>query len=270
VYPATLPHGVLCGTARRHDVLLRRPTGADEALLVEELAGATAAERASALLARCVGRIGGEPAGLDDVRALTVGDREALMLALRAVAFGERLACVLDCPHCGERMDLELSVSELLEEPYGDVREAHELALAGGGHVRFRLPTGADQEVAGAASDVQAGARLLLERCVLEVDGEADYADALGDAMARLDPQAEVRLAATCPSCAEPVDALLDAATLLLDELAGDAEDLFGEVHALARHYHWSESEILGLDLARRRRYLNLLVADETTAGVEL
>ena len=86
--------------------------------------------------------------------------------------------------------------------------------------------------------------------------------------MARLDPQAELRLGAACPTCGEPIDATLDAGALLLDELAGDADALFAEVHALARHYHWSEGEILGLELPRRRRYLELLLADDLSAGV--
>lgn len=34
---------------------------------------------------------------------------------------------------------------------------------------------------------------------------------------------------------------------------------LYEEVHALALHYHWSESEILGLESTKRQRYLRLL-----------
>lgn len=270
MYEARLPHGVLGDGLRRQDVVLRLPTGADEALLVEGPTGASVAARVSALLARCVERLGGEPCGVETVRELTVGDREALLLHLRGAAFGERLTCALPCPACGELMDLELSVGDLLIAPYTDAREAHELALAGGGMVRFRLPTGGDQEAAAAARTAEDGALLLLERCVLGVDDAGDRADVetLGAEMARLDPQAELRLAATCPGCNEPVEATLDAGTMLLDELAPSADTLFREVHALARHYHWSEGEILGLDLRRRRRYLALLVADEAAPGI--
>ena len=43
----------------------------------------------------------------------------------------------------------------------------------------------------------------------------------------------------------------------------------FIEVHALALHYHWSEGEILGLDVRRRRRYLELLTdAGDTDWGL--
>lgn len=271
---ATLPHGVLRGGEWRRDALLRAPTGDDEALLAESLGGASVAARASALLAGCVTQLGGEEVGPADMRALVVGDREALLLQLRAAAFGDRVACVLDCPECGERMDLDLAISDLLLEGYGEASPEHSLAIDGGSPVRFRLPTGADLEAAAEAVDVEAGAALLLSRCVLGDLDAASLSDATRDALegelARLDPQAELRIAASCPSCGDPVEATLDAGALLLDELAGSADELFREVHALARHYHWSEGEILRLELPRRRRYLELLVADEVAEGVAL
>src|SRR4051794_33042905 len=131
---ARLPHGVLRGGERRRDALLRAPTGADEAMLVESLAGASAAARAGALLESCVERLGGVEATPADVRGLVLGDREALLLHLRAAAFGERVACVLDCPGCGERMDLELSVPDLLVDGYVDAAAEHSV-----GALRFRL-----------------------------------------------------------------------------------------------------------------------------------
>jgi hypothetical protein len=270
---ATLPHGVTRGGERRRDALLRPPTGADEAALIEELGGASTPARANRLLARCLAGLGGSTdVGVDDVRALVVGDREALLLQLRALAFGGRMPCVVDCPACGERMDLELEVADLLVDGYAEASPEHCLALEDCSRVAFRLPAGAELEAAADAADVETGAALLLERCLL---GGADPAalsetarDALEDELARLDPQAELRLAAVCPECGDPVDATLDAGTLMLGELARSADALFGEVHALARHYHWSEREILGLELPRRRRYLELLVADEVAEGV--
>jgi hypothetical protein len=255
---AILPHGVLRDGEWRRDALVRAPTGADEAMLVESFTDQSTAVRLSALLASCVARLGGEDANLADVRALVVGDREALLLQLRAAAFGERVPCVLECPGCGERMDLELAIADLLVDAYVDAAAEHAL-----GQLRFRLPTGADLEAAAEAADSEAGAALLLERCVLDGSLTDDAHEALEDELERLDPQAELRIAVVCPSCSEPVDATVDAGALLLEELAEGSDALFREVHALARHYHWSEDEILGLELGRRRRYLDLLVVDE-------
>lgn len=39
---------------------------------------------------------------------------------------------------------------------------------------------------------------------------------------------------------------------------------LFEDIHRIACAYHWSEREILGLTLARRRRYMSLLDAADT------
>jgi len=268
MHEATLPHGVLRGGERRCDALLRAPTGADEAVLAETLAGATGAERASALLAGCVARLGGDEAGLADVRDLVAGDREALLLQLRAAAFGDRVPCVVDCPACGERMDLELAIGDLLVGPYADVAAEHAVAVDGA-PLRFRLPTGADLEAASRTPDDETGAAVLLERCLLDERAlSAAARTALEDELERLDPQADLRVGATCPGCGEAVDAPVDSAALMLDELAASADALFREVHALARHYHWSEGEILALELPRRRRYLDLLVEDEGAEAV--
>ena len=81
-------------------------------------------------------------------------------------------------------------------------------------------------------------------------------------ALLALDPQAEITIDVVCPSCGEPVSALVDAAGILLAELTDGDDRLLREVDALARTYHWSEAEILGLDVQRRQRYLDLLTEE--------
>jgi hypothetical protein len=41
--------------------------------------------------------------------------------------------------------------------------------------------------------------------------------------------------------------------------MAQGADALFREVHALASHYHWSETDILTMTRRQRRRYLSLI-----------
>ena len=128
---------------------------------------------------------------------------------------------------------------------------------------RFRLPTGADQEAAGREPDDEAGARALLARCVREQLPAVPRA--------RWRPGSRSSTRRPRPSSpraarrAAPIPALLDAAAILFRELAGSPDALFREVHALALHYHWSEPEILGLDLPRRRRYLESIADGEST-----
>jgi hypothetical protein len=269
-FAVTLPHGLVRDGSRRTTTLLRPPTGVDEAFLVERQ-GWTRAELVTELLARCVLDVDGETVGRDEVRALTVGDREALLLHLCAAAHGERISCTVDCGACGERMDIDVSVADALVPAYPDAPTLHETRV-GACTVRFRLPTGADQEEAARAADPVAGGRLLVERCVVDVQRRGrrvpggvpePVVEALPVAMAELDPQAETLVAFRCPECDALLEALLDAATVLLAELAGSSERLTLEVHALALHYHWSERDILELELPRRRRYLELLAETE-------
>src|SRR6266536_3297301 len=236
----TLPTGLWIDGARESVVQLRPLTGFDESALAEAVQ-ATPAERTTALLSRCVLRLGGrDEVGPEDVRRLTVGDREALLLHVRGTTFGERLQCVVGCPAegCGEALDLY--------ERDG---------------CRFPLPTGADQEAAARLADaLEAAVALLLERCV---EAGAPARD-LSPVMAELDPQAELVLTLACPACGDEFEVPFDAGDFLARELAG-VRDLERDVHRLALHYHWSEPEILALTVDRRRRYLELL-AEELAA----
>jgi hypothetical protein len=254
----------LDGRRRRSEAELRLPTGTDEAYLLS--AGhRSRAEQVTALLGRCVVRVDDLEADEDVVRALTVGDREALLLGLRGLVFGDDLACVVDCPACGERMDIDLLVSDLLVAPYAESAERHTIAFEHEGKSReavVRLPTGDDQEAAARAADLEAGVAELVARCVVLLDDTVPpdaLADAVSEPLAALDPQAELVIDVSCPACDEPVSALVDAAAVLLAELTASDERLLREVDAIARVYHWSEAEILGLDVRRRRRYLELL-----------
>jgi hypothetical protein len=269
----TLPHGLWDGRRRRSEAELRLPTGADEAYLLSA-EHRSRAEQVTGLLARCVVRVDDVEADDDTVRSLTVGDREALLLALRGLVFGDELACVVDCPTCDERMDIDLRISDLLVAPYPETAERHTIAFEHDGKSHeavVRLPTGADQEAASRKAGLEAGVAELVTRCVVSVDGRGAVmppdalADALSEPLAALDPQAELVVDMSCPACDEPVTALVDAATVLLAELTASDDRLLREVDAIARVYHWSEDQILGLDVRRRRRYLDLLtdVGDE-------
>lgn len=262
--PITLPGGCWRNGALQRDALLRPLRGEDELFLSEEGEGLTPARRTTLTLARCLERLGDEaPVSDETARALTAGDREAILLHVRRATFGETVASVLVCPRagCEERMDLELRVADLLVPPVASAA-THEATI--GEHVvRFRLPNGGDLEEAAtvALRDVDAAARLVLERCVVDDGGAAaaDLARELPARMAELDPQAELVLNLVCTRCERPFTALFDTAAFLFGELAARRGALYREVHELAFHYHWSEADILGMTSARRRRYLELL-----------
>lgn len=80
--------------------------------------------------------------------------------------------------------------------------------------------------------------------------------------MEKLEPQAEIQLALTCPSCDRIFSALFDAAAYLFQELAARSRHLYREVHTLARPYHWSEKDLLEMSGKKRRLYLDLLAEE--------
>jgi hypothetical protein len=277
IVAVTLPGGVWQEGVRHQEAGLRSLTGEDEAFLTEEGGSLCPARQTSVILNRCLIRLGlFSPVPADTAGSLTVGDREALLLHLRRLTLGERMQCVLTCPAsgCGAKMDLELRVADLLQHPYPDAPERHEATVSENGdsfRVRFRLPTGADQEAAAelAGRDLPAAAGLLMKRCVAEVirEGRGEpleflpptVASRLPEIMAQLDPQAEIRLNLACPECGRGFSTVLDTADYFFRELAGRSENLYREVHLLAFYYHWGEAEIMNMTARKRRCYLNLL-----------
>jgi len=267
----TLPSGVWYGEKCYRNVTIRSLCGEDELFWLELPDGWSLPQRVSALLERVV-HWDGTPAGID---GLTVGDREALLLHLRRLSFGSRIECVLNCPQCREKLDLDLSANDLLLPPYSHPQAEYEAQLGDGYQGCFRLPTGADQaQIAALAQvDLEAAEQALIDRCLSAVSYHDQTLErlpetlnaALADQMAQLDPQAELSIQMDCPICSTAFETLLDMAQFLAAEIANHSRLLNREIHTLALYYHWSEAEILHLPMRRRQTYLRLL--DESFGG---
>ena len=275
-----LPGGLWHGGNRIGELTLRAVGREDEGFLLESGDGSPPSERATALLARCLTGFDGSEAV---ARGLTVGDREALLLHLRRLTFGDTAESVLRCPRaeCRELLELTLSVSDLLMPPYDDARPTYDVAFGLAGlqyEVTFRLPTADDlgNVAAISAGDPDAGALELMRRCVARVTAGGATANvealdeaaraAIAAAMVERDPQAEIELELRCAACGCEFAVIFDTAAFLLQELEERAKCLTHEVHTLASHYHWGEREILELSPGRRARYLDLVAggADRT------
>ena len=196
----------------------------------------------------------------DELALLSVGRRDAELLALRARAFGGLVDAVADCPACGELLELSFDASEV--EPGAEPRleDTHELAALGF-DVRFRLPTTDDLGAAGREPDVASARDALLARCILEPPPATipePVRDAVARAMAELDPFANVELELACPACGEAGTVTFDIASFLWAELDAGARRTLEEVHVLASAYGWNEEDVLALGPERRRVYLEL------------
>src|SRR5262249_46205651 len=126
--------------------------------------------------------------------------------------------------------------------------------------VRFRLPTGGDQEAV-LGLELASAADALLARCLL-ADGPPlapGERAAVVEAMDRLAPQIDLELDLKCPECTRAFVAPFDTTAFFLHEMRINGRQLLREVHFLAFYYHWSEADILSLRRDRRRAYLALL-----------
>jgi hypothetical protein len=263
------------------DATLRQFTGRDEEWLAGWDRSAPSAFVQSALLERCVTRIGRSEANGDLIRDMLVGDRDYLLLCLRRLCLGSKFDAVTECPRCLSRIELNFDADDIPveERPQRAARFDAELIRGDGTsvHVVYHLPRGRDQERAALARDRTTTATLL-ESCLEEVDGDKDQEAPAG----LLDPTAQQQLAQlmeqqapqvtpdmdlVCPVCGLGISRDFELAPFLLDELGAGAQRILHEVHTLAYNYHWHEDEILDLPRPRRHVYLGLLLQE--SQGVE-
>jgi len=201
----------------------------------------------------------------------TLGERNARLVALHQSFFGGEIELLSHCPACGATAQFGADCSALAAEmPPAGSASAHVLD-SGDHHVEFRLPDGADVAAAASAGSVDRFAHRLLERCVLTCArrGEgvavhelpAAVLDELSRRIEALDPGASVSFALACPQCPARWTAPLDIGELLWEKVRHAAERLVLDIDALARHYGWTEAEVLRLSATRRAAYLQLVGA---------
>jgi hypothetical protein len=200
-------------------------------------------------LLAAVTTLGGAPLDSSDVRDLTVGDRNALLLGVLATSYERRLSWLLACRSCGEQLDVDIDVADLFDvEPLDD----------DGALPPFRVPTVADvAAVSGMAPEAARAA--LLARCV-DAALDEETARRVESAMAEADPLADITLSLSCAHCGGLTEASIDPVGEVLARVT-DPSDLVEDVHALALAYGWTETDVLALPRSRRHDYL-VLVAD--------
>jgi hypothetical protein len=151
---------------------VRELTGEDEEALAR--LGGNWHRILDTLVLRGVRTVGDQAMSRQICDELLIGDREALILAVRRATFGDYIEFErLPCSHCGEAVDLKLSLDDVpvvhLDDPE---RTEYTVPLREGAVAHVRLPNGRDQNAAGSLQGATAPQQNteILKRCVLRVD----------------------------------------------------------------------------------------------------
>ncbi len=199
---------------------------------------------------------------------LTLGERDALLLTLRAMMFGNDITALSDCPACGATMELNFEVGAVLLPQEAEQTDHHTIC-ADEYRVTFRLPTAGDAACLAEMEDEFDPARALLDRCVISAF-KGDVTAAPGDLpdevvaqvsahMEKADPQADIQLQCCCSDCGRRWSSAFDVPAFLLAEFEAVVSRILNEVHTLASAYGWSELEILSMSARRRGLYLEMI-----------
>jgi len=284
----TLPGGYWDSAGVLHrDFELAELTGHEEELLAQTR-GTETSSLVSAVLSRCVRRLGGISPVTEEVASqLLIADRQYLLLKLREATFGDVVRADLFCPwaECGRRVSLEFSLADLPVEESTERAPFYTFtlsALASGEEdpemraVSFRLPNGSDQEaVSGllAVNEAEALSRLLARviqgigpRSAANVEEIAALSplarEEIEAEMERVAPKIELNMETSCPECGRSFAVPFDLHRFFFGELRTDCEFLYRQVHYLAYHYHWAEPEIMAMPRTKRQKYIELLAGE--------
>ena len=201
------------------------------------------------------------------LQALTIAERDRLLLDLHRGLFGPSVACYAECPECQTQLEFAVNVENLLGgATYSAKSSAYEFVLKGL-LVRFCAPDSEDLAALRACADVASASRTLLERCVLEAtrgnqpvavtELPADVVEEISSTLAQSESHADISMVLECVSCAHRWELAFDIVSFLWAEISARAKRFLGEVHTLAWAYGWREADILAMSPARRQFYLD-------------
>ncbi|MGG6266463.1 phage baseplate protein [Leptolyngbya sp. AN10] len=204
-----------------------------------------------------------------ELAALSIGQRDAYLLRLRELTFGNQMTSLTACPHCQEKLESTLNVSNFrIVELQRSQPQVYRCRIDSY-ELQFRLANSWDLAAIAGQKDAMQAKTILEQRCLLQanLDGQLVNYDQLptgvieqfGETLSDYDPQAEILLSFDCPACGHQWNLLFDIVAFFWTELTVQAKRLLHEVHVLARFYGWREIDILSMTTARRQLYLGLV-----------
>jgi hypothetical protein len=194
---------------------------------------------------------------------MTLGARNAHLLALRERLFGTTIDATVRCPSCSERIQFSASVESFLPQLSDRRPSAYESTFtcrAGDEEVAYRLLCSYDLAAVSRLDDASYAEDALASRAILGApDGiklSPQTIGAVADAIVTTDPLTDIRLGFDCAACGHEWTSSFDIASFLWTEIDAEVRRLFDDVHRLGAAYGWSEAAILTMSAQRRREYL--------------
>ncbi|MDJ0601904.1 MAG: hypothetical protein QNJ37_24065 [Crocosphaera sp.] len=204
-----------------------------------------------------------------ELASWSIGCRDAYLLMLREITFGEQLNSFATCPQCQENLEFSLNTKDLRiidPDTMTDLRD-YQVSMDRL-NLHFRLPNSLDLATVMTAADEETATLQLAKQCLLEAHLEGKVVSCeelpvtaialLTQQLTETDPQAEILLDLSCPACDHVWQVLFDIVDFFWRELSNQAQRLLQEVHSLAKVYGWQEAEILNMSAIRRQYYLDL------------
>src|SRR5688572_6509530 len=220
--------------AARLAARLRAISGADEDWIAGMGDPGTPAV-SHALLARCLDSPGTgdaeDTATLDEVRALTLAERDWLLLQLHQRSFGRDIVGEVRCPACESLNEIRFAAREicnatapaatLVDVPLPSGATARVRALTAGDHEHFAALAGLDAE----AQQEAALARLVEANGASLAELDPDDRHAIARAIETAVPE-PVELALMCHQCETRFEAPFDPGRFVLAELVAHSRTL--------------------------------------------
>ena len=202
---------------------------------------------------------------LEEIRQLSIGQRDSLLLGLRERTFGRDLTGISRCSGCNEQIELAFATSDFPQK-----KAALPMVERGSYKLELRPLNSADLEDV-MDRDPRQARRGLLELCTLSArcqgepvvasDLPSEVLDEAERQLAEADPQSDIQLMLSCPACGTKNRVVFDIVSFFWREIESWAVRILREVHTLALAYGWREEDILALSPVRRQCYLDLIGA---------
>jgi hypothetical protein len=194
---------------------------------------------------------------MNELAALPLAERNALLLQLHAMTFGRRVEGFAACAECGQQLEFEMDAEEMARALRSPEPETW---LEAGNQMCMRPADTSDVATSMEAANEEDARNMLLAR-TLGLENVDVVREDWVDRFDRLNASAEIRCVSPCAHCGARPVLDFDAAGFVWREIQVAARRLMAEIHRLASAYGWSEKVVARMSAVRRAAYLEMLNA---------